>query len=111
MKVEIGAPVVLLQEQPEVWHLPAPLKRLQLIDVSIDEGLERMVATWPTLCLETPGEVWVYEGFVRRRTLCRGCAFVNRQAPHLVPSSEQEAIAHHEALRVELGTFEELEAA
>ena len=111
MKVEIGAPVVLLEEQPALWHLPAPLKQLQQVDVSIDEGLQRMVATWPTLCLQTPGEVWVYEGFARQRTLCRGCAFVNQQAPHRVPDSEREAIVHHEALRAELGTFQELEAA
>lgn len=112
MKVEIGAPVVLRPEEGELWHLPKPAKKmLEHVEISIDDAMRRMVTSWPALCDYVPGEVWVYDGPVRRRRLCRGCAFLNAAAPHHVPPSELEAIDHHEALRAELGTSLDLEAA
>jgi hypothetical protein len=112
MQVELGAPVVLRQDEAEIWHLPKPAKKmLEHVEISIDDGLRRMATSWPALCDHVAGEVWVYDGLVRRRRLCRGCAFLNNGETHHVPPSELEAIDHHEALRAELGTSLDLEAA
>ena len=113
MKVELGAPVILRIDDAEFWHLPKPAKTngLEHVSVTLDDGLRTMTTSWPTLCDEVAGEVWVYDGFVRSRRLCRGCDFVNKGAAHHVPPSEIEAIVRHERLRAELGTVEELEAA
>lgn len=100
MKVDLGAPVILRIDQPDLWHMPAATMRtLTHVEISIDDALERLAATWPTLCDEGCGEVFVYGGFVRQRRLCRGCAFVNEQAPHLLPAGEFDAIAAYDARR------------
>lgn len=62
MRVELGAPVVLVDVAPTLWHIPTP------------EDHER------TLC-GLAGDVFAYRGPVRARCLCKVCA---RRAPAIV---------------------------
>lgn len=100
MKVELGAPVVLRLDEPDVWHLPKDSKpSLRHVEIVIDDAMRGPAASWPALCDHAAGDLFVYDGFVRRRRLCRGCAFLNQQEPHQVPASELEAIADYDRRR------------
>lgn len=97
MIVELGTPVILCLDDQDVWHIPKPATELLAhVEISIDDAMQRHAATWPTLCLHEPGEIFIYGGFVRQRRLCRGCAFLNRQQPLHASPEEAEAVAEFE---------------
>lgn len=102
MIVEVGAPVILRLEQPDLWHIPVPARELlSHVEVSIDDALARFTTSWGTLCGET-GDVFVYDGTIRRRRLCRGCALRNRKQPLVMPPSELAAAALRDDLIAQL---------
>lgn len=89
MRVELGSPVVIHAADVAFWHIPVATKPggLEHVEISIDDGMRRLVTAWPAVCGET-GELFVYGGFIRRRRLCRGCAAAG-VPPAAVPPSER----------------------
>lgn len=85
---EVGAPVVLHEAAPDLWHIPRPLAPvpsggrrahavLTLADTDHREYLKASTE-WPTYC-GLRGSIFVYEGIVRRRRCCAVC----RERKHL----------------------------
>lgn len=77
MRIEIGAPVVLVQGVDSLWHLPV----LDDLGQAMAHG---STECWPTLC-GLDGGVYAYGPLVRRQLRMCGVCLRRSPAEHLIP--------------------------
>lgn len=81
MRIEVGAPVVLVRGVDDLWHLPAERRLGRELPLA-DAEARGLAADWPTLC-GLPGDLYRFVPFLRNRRLCAVC---RTRAPILHPA-------------------------